>query len=417
MIELIKSKWTKFAKKIFFMRFFITVIYLLIFSASVVHRQSQTLLEIERFEAYDHKYAEYVSLLKTAQSYNHHEHHPHQHIVDEDSVVHPHLQDVKTHAKENDTLSSIRMTATISDHDISLPAPPAAPASPGMRLYEMGMLRGFLTFLYELLTTHPNKWWKVLCFYPVLLYTGELIIILGVVYKLNNELQELISRGPSAYFGSAGSAFFENVLSLSYSLIMVLVFICSFFDLQITRALIAIASLVGWCYMFFFLLAFRMTGPMIVMIFRMLTSDVKRFLIIFSVFLMAFSQAFYVLFHGDGLMGLLASIRSCSLAMLGDFDFDDYAQQTHFVVMAMILLILYVVVITILLLNLLIAMMGNSKAVNTTYHVMRQRRDDSSLSKCRRHTLIFILSSFSLCSDLFFSCDLSSSSSSVSFSL
>ena len=43
----------------------------------------------------------------------------------------------------------------------------------------------------------------------------------------------------------------------------------------------------------FFVMAFRLTGPFVVMIYEMLFNDVLRFFIIYGVFLAAFSQAFF----------------------------------------------------------------------------------------------------------------------------
>jgi hypothetical protein len=96
-----------------------------------------------------------------------------------------------------------------------------------------------------------------------------------------------------------------------------------------------------------------------VMIWQMLTSDVIRFLTVYGVFLVGFSQSFFVLFDEDGFSGLVTSVQRCFLAMLGDFDFDDYV-ASPFCAVAVGLLVVYVVVVTILLLNLLIAMMGST---------------------------------------------------------
>jgi hypothetical protein len=49
-----------------------------------------------------------------------------------------------------------------------------------------------------------------------------------------------------------------------------------------------------------FVLAFRFTGPFVVMIYKMLLNDVLRFCIIYAVFLVGFSQAFFVLFDVSG---------------------------------------------------------------------------------------------------------------------
>jgi hypothetical protein len=52
--------------------------------------------------------------------------------------------------------------------------------------------------------------------------------------------------------------------------------------------------------MFFFVMAFQLTGPFVFMIYEMLVNDVLRFCVIYMVFLAGFSQAFFVLFNNNG---------------------------------------------------------------------------------------------------------------------
>lgn len=65
-------------------------------------------------------------------------------------------------------------------------------------------------------------------------------------------------------------------------------------------AALAIASIFGWGYVLFFVMAFRLTGPFVVMIYQMLFNDVLRFCIIYMVFLAGFSQTFFILFDYNG---------------------------------------------------------------------------------------------------------------------
>jgi len=122
-------------------------------------------------------------------------------------------------------------------------------------------------------------------------------------------------------------------------------------------------------------MAFRLTGPFVVMIYEMLFNDVLRFFIIYMVFLAGFSQAFFILFDNNGKIklrektrfnflclgfgGFLVSVKQSFLGMLGDFDLDAYS-DTSFNYISVTLLIVYIIVVTILLLNLLIAMMGDT---------------------------------------------------------
>ena len=72
-------------------------------------------------------------------------------------------------------------------------------------------------------------------------------------------------------------------------------------DLQLEVAVSAMAAIIGWGYILFFVMAFRLTGPFVVMIYKMLLNDVLRFFIIYAVFLAGFSQAFFILFDNNGM--------------------------------------------------------------------------------------------------------------------
>jgi hypothetical protein len=98
---------------------------------------------------------------------------------------------------------------------------------------------------------------------------------------------------------------------------------------------------------------------MVLMIGVMLLSDVLRFCLIYLVFLMGFAISFFILFESTGWAGFVSSVKTCFVAMMGDFDVDQFAESPYTTV-SVALLVVYVVTITILLLNLLIAMMGDT---------------------------------------------------------
>ena len=481
MIELIKQKWQRFAQRIFFRRFMIVLVYLALFTACCIHRQTENIQGIERWGLFEDRLTIYK---------NQSAHYAALHAEREET-----LADVERHALEtfeeqmkeyerSVTIQTIKkkqatpltpstaaqesatvQSASPSDLGVNSSAPQLSPPSldairsdllrklslgpipsvvhlddldiprlealiarenekaasresagiakrkrreedladgefgeemlinistmtpeelatllePPEMLYDDGVLGGLFDLLYELAWNPPVLWGSILWRYPCFLLVGELIVVAGALYKGNNELGELHERGINNYLGAAGSAFFENSLSLLFSTLMVVVLILSMTGSYQVRMVMSLCSMVGYSYIFFFLLAFRMTGPMIVMIYQMLTSDVVRFLAVFSVFLLAFAQAFYVLFDADGFGGFIHSIKAMFLAMLGDFDFADYYQSaTTFKMITVGMLVAYVVVVTILLLNLLIAMMGS------TYNKVCTQRTANSVASCRK---------------------------------
>ena len=59
MIELIKQKWERFASRIFFRRFLTVLLYLALFTATTIHRQTENILSIARWDTFEtnlHRY-------------------------------------------------------------------------------------------------------------------------------------------------------------------------------------------------------------------------------------------------------------------------------------------------------------------------------------------------------------------------
>ena len=50
-------------------------------------------------------------------------------------------------------------------------------------------------------------------------------------------------------------------------------------------------------YFLFFCRGFKLVGPMVIMIYRMLAQDLARFFTVFVIFVMGFSQAFFIIFQ------------------------------------------------------------------------------------------------------------------------
>ncbi|CAF4156657.1 unnamed protein product [Rotaria sordida] len=222
---------------------------------------------------------------------------------------------------------------------------------------------------------------------------GRFILIFGALWKSKHEINEMRSSGFLDYLNSTGSIFLENGLACSFCLFILTAQVFHLFGMQKYETLIfAFTSLMGWGYMFFFIMPFRFTGPFVIMIYKMLFNDVLRFCIIYVIFLAGFSQSFFILFNENGLEGYISSIKQCFLGLLGDFDIDHYAGG-QYPKTSITLLIFYIVIITILLLNLLIAMMGDTyadvkKSATKLWHLERARTAldlESGIAKSERY--------------------------------
>uniref|UniRef100_H2Z592 Ion transport domain-containing protein n=1 Tax=Ciona savignyi TaxID=51511 RepID=H2Z592_CIOSA len=124
--------------------------------------------------------------------------------------------------------------------------------------------------------------------------------------------------------------------------------------------------------------SFKLVGPFIVAIYNMIMGDLLRFLILYSIFLMGFSQAMYIVFRGTGhplFSHPFQSIMGMFIITLGEFSdlYLDFEQARH-PAAAKVLFVIYMVIVTVLLINMLIAMMGNTfnKIAATRWEWQRQ---------------------------------------------
>nr|CAB3267287.1 transient receptor potential cation channel subfamily V member 6 [Phallusia mammillata] len=112
----------------------------------------------------------------------------------------------------------------------------------------------------------------------------------------------------------------------------------------------------------FYCRGFKVVGPFIIAIYNMVIGDLLRFLVIYCIFLIGFSQAMYVIFRGvnhELFSNPGLSILGMFVITLGEFgdlyeDFDRAGNPNA----AKTLFVFYMVLATVLLINVLIAMMG-----------------------------------------------------------
>ncbi|XP_076042112.1 uncharacterized protein LOC143026009 [Oratosquilla oratoria] len=126
-------------------------------------------------------------------------------------------------------------------------------------------------------------------------------------------------------------------------------------------------------YFLFFCRGFKTVGPFVTMIYTMLVGDLLRFVTIYLVFVLGFSQAYYTIFRSHGkLMGKsqcqanpmpspAESVMAMFIMSLNNFgDVYDSLECTDHEISGKILFVIFMAIVTILLINLLIAMMGNT---------------------------------------------------------
>jgi len=188
---------------------------------------------------------------------------------------------------------------------------------------------------------------------------GEAVTLIGAIYKFITELREISEEGISAHFSGSGSMFLENSLSFLYCVSIFLTIFLRHIESPVEILSLAFAAIFGWSYTLFFILGFKHTGPFVVMIYKMLVGDVVRFTMIYVVFLLGFSQGFFILFNERGFGSFGQRLKQSFLTTLGNIEFEE-SLNSAFPAVSVILIVTYVVVVGIMLLNLLIAMMSET---------------------------------------------------------
>eukprot|EP01064_Diplonema_japonicum_P001474 TRINITY_DN1094_c3_g1_i1.p1 TRINITY_DN1094_c3_g1~~TRINITY_DN1094_c3_g1_i1.p1 ORF type:complete len:992 (+),score=180.38 TRINITY_DN1094_c3_g1_i1:177-2978(+) len=199
-------------------------------------------------------------------------------------------------------------------------------------------------------------------FIPSVALYSESIVVLGALWKAMREMKEMYSDSIVDYFSCKGAQLMENVISLTFSC-LILAAVCSrYYDAPMAEDLsLAFASLALWSYVLWLLLGFRMTGPFVIMIWKMLCSDILRFLLIFAAFLFGFAQTFFILLDESGFESFVRRVHVCFVALLGQAELS-HEESNKFPVLSTTLLLMYVLLVSILLLNLLVAMMSSTYA-------------------------------------------------------
>lgn len=206
-----------------------------------------------------------------------------------------------------------------------------------------------------------------------------LFVIMVAAWKVQREVIEMKSSGVMSYFSASGPAMLENMLSWGFAISMAAFSLLHFEFPSWARFFLATAATCLMSYFSFFLLVgIPLTGPLVIMVLKMLHDDVLRFCVVYGVFLATFSVGFFVLDDRRGWGGFIDIVKTCFLASFGDFDFEGKQGLD-----SILLLVVFIVVVSTLMINLLIAMMGD------TYGNVNQDKD-MYLQLARAHIIFAI---------------------------
>ncbi|XP_012525905.1 transient receptor potential cation channel subfamily V member 5 isoform X4 [Monomorium pharaonis] len=216
--------------------------------------------------------------------------------------------------------------------------------------------------------------------------TAEIFMYIGAVLYILAALREARFLGLNMFIENLATApsrvmfLFSCCILLSFPFLR---FVCA--D-EVEDILAVVVMLTTAPYFLFFCRGFKTVGPFVVMIYRMIMGDLLRFVSIYLVFVMGFSQAYYIIFLSfdnpntpegvdDSMTNPMPSPMESVMAMflMSMTNFGDYFgafERTEHEFEAKLLFVMYMAIVAILLVNMLIAMMGN------TYQKIAETRNE-----------------------------------------
>nr|XP_031845256.1 transient receptor potential cation channel subfamily V member 5 [Nomia melanderi] len=222
--------------------------------------------------------------------------------------------------------------------------------------------------------------------------SGKIRIIAELLMEIAATLYILAALREARFLGLG--MFVENLMTAP-SRVMFLFSCCILLTFPLLRLncadrvedmLAVVVMLTTAPYFLFFCRGFKTVGPFVVMIYRMIMGDLLRFVSIYLVFVMGFSQAYYIIFLSfdnpntpegvddsinNPMPSPMESIMAMFLMSLTNFgDYYSAFERTQHEMEAKFLFVLYMAIVAILLVNMLIAMMGN------TYQKIAETRNE-----------------------------------------
>ena len=133
------------------------------------------------------------------------------------------------------------------------------------------------------------------------------IIFLGLLYILK-AIRELSFLGRKVFMENMQLCPSRVCFLLSCVLLQFCIPARIFCLYIIEDAIMQLVMLSNGLYFLFFCRGFKLVGPMVIMIYRMLAQDLMRFGIIYSMFIIGFSQAYYIIFQSFEVFALTNKI-------------------------------------------------------------------------------------------------------------
>ncbi|XP_037807729.1 transient receptor potential cation channel subfamily V member 5 [Lucilia sericata] len=205
---------------------------------------------------------------------------------------------------------------------------------------------------------------------------SEIVIFIGAILYLLSALREARFLGYKMFIENLMTAPSRVMFLFSCCLMMTIPWLRLSCLTELDDHVAVCIMLTTAPYFLFFCRGFKTVGPFVVMIYRMVMGDLIRFVSIYLVFVMGFSQAYYIIFltfdnpatpeeiddtGTNPMPSPMESVVAMFLMSLTNFgDYYGAMSSTQHEAEAKILFFLFMVIVSVLLVNMLIAMMGNT---------------------------------------------------------
>uniref|UniRef100_A0A3Q1IUS1 Ion transport domain-containing protein n=1 Tax=Anabas testudineus TaxID=64144 RepID=A0A3Q1IUS1_ANATE len=204
---------------------------------------------------------------------------------------------------------------------------------------------------------------------------GEIISVVGAVAMLLLEIPDILRVGAKRYFGQTALGGPFHVILIIYGCLVVLLCVFRLCEVQDELTPMAACLVLGWCNVMFFARGFEMLGPLVIVVQKILFSDLLKFMLLFVIVLTGFSTAVWMFFMTQD-PSALPDYSSYPVTLFTDFEVDltfinlPVDETIHMTPIVYVVHVFFTVVAAILLTNLLIAMM------NDTQWRVAQERDE-----------------------------------------
>ncbi|KAK6744647.1 hypothetical protein RB195_011396 [Necator americanus] len=162
---------------------------------------------------------------------------------------------------------------------------------------------GYEPYKYSLTQCHLRNYWdpNLSIWYGWVRLGTESVVLICVIVQLFLEIKDVKRIGRQKWWAIHKAFPAKTVYKCSFILILCMIparAACSLWPelLVVDNVLAAVVILFTSIHYLYYCRAVKWVGPFVLMVYTIIATDIRRFLMIYGIFLMGFSQAFYLVF-------------------------------------------------------------------------------------------------------------------------